>query len=139
MLPQSLGQALFSDYTASVRATLHRFLLIVLMLALPLQAFASAAMLGCVFSHQEAAEQEQMAMADGMMAGCHEPAQSDAPPVQHDCTHCAVCALASALPIPTAAAAAVMSVRQSYALLPAATFSGHVPEGPERPPRPHFA
>lgn len=137
MLPQSLGQALFSDYTASVRATLHRFLLIVLMLALPLQAFASAAMLGCVFSHQAAAE--QMAMADGMMAGCHEPAQSEAPPAQHDCTHCAVCALASALPIPTATAPAVMSVRQSYALLPAATFSGHVPEGPERPPRPHLA
>lgn len=133
----SLGQLSFFDYTARVRAHLHRFLLMLLMLALPLQALASAAMLGCTFSHQAVAE--PMALADGMMSGCHEPAQPDAPPAQHDCQHCAVCALASAPPIPVGDSLAIMPATHSYTPHPAASFSGFIPEGPERPPRPTLA
>lgn len=108
-----------------------------MMLALPLQAFASASMLGCAFSHQAAAE--PMAMADEMLAGCHEPEQPDAPPLQHDCKHCAVCALASALPIPASDMPVILPAVHPYPSHPAAAFSGFVPEGPERPPRPSLA
>ncbi len=108
-----------------------------LMLALPLQAVASASMLGCMVSYQTAAE--SVAMADEMRAGCHETEQPDAPPAQHDCKHCAACALASALPIPVSETAAIMAVEQRYASDSAARFSGFVPEGPERPPRPPLA
>jgi len=108
-----------------------------LMLALPLQAQASAAMLGCTFSHQAVAE--PMAPADGMTSGCHEPEHPDAPPAQHDCKHCAVCALASAPPIPVGATLAIMPATHSYTSHPVASFSGFIPEGPERPPRPTLA
>ena len=104
-----------------------------LMLALPLQAFASAAMLGCATSHPIAAE--PVAMADETMAGCHETGQADAPPAQHDCKHCAACALASTLPIPVSDTLAILPVTQVYQSSPAASFSGFVPDGPERPPR----
>ncbi len=104
-----------------------------LMLALPVQAVASASMLGCMVSHQAAAE--SVAMADEMGAGCHETEQPDAPPAQHDCKHCAACALASTLPIPVSETPAIMTAEQRYASDPASRFSGFVPEGPERPPR----
>ena len=105
-----------------------------LILAMPLQAFSAASMLGCAFSHPAA--MEPMAMADDMMAGCHEPEQPDAPPVQHDCKHCAVCALASTPPIPASDMPLIMPVTHYFTSQPAAPFSGFVPEGPERPPRP---
>jgi hypothetical protein len=105
-----------------------------LMLALPMQTFASAAMLGCTFSHQAVAE--PMAMADGMMGGCHEAEQQpDTPPAQHDCKHCAACALAAALPIPVTDSPAIMPLRHRFTSSPAAAFSGFIPDGPERPPR----
>ena len=132
--PGSLGLSAFFDYTACVRARFHRFLLMLLILALPLQAFASAAMLGCgSFSHQ--AMMEQMAMADEAMAGCHEPEQPDAPSTQHDCKHCAACALGAALPIPVADIPAIMPAPIHFISHPAASFSGFIPDGPERPPR----
>jgi hypothetical protein len=120
-----------------VRARFHRFLLMLLMLALPVQTLASAAMLGC--SLQDQAAVAPMAMADAMTVSCHEPEQPDTPPAQHDCKHCATCALASALPIPAADTLAVMPVRQNFTSRPAASFSGFVPDGPERPPRTHLA
>jgi hypothetical protein len=116
-----------------VRAHFHRFLLILLMLALPLQAFASAAMLGCVLSDRATAE--PMAMAGGMMAGCHEPDQPDTSSTQADCEHCAACALASALPVPASDSAATAPASIRFVSPPAASFSGFVPSGPERPPR----
>jgi hypothetical protein len=105
-----------------------------LMLALPLQTFASAAMLGCAFSNQAVAE--PMAMAGGMMAGCHAPEHPDNPPAQHDCEHCAACALASVLPIPVTDSAAIAPLSVRFSPQPAASFSGFVPSGPERPPDP---
>ncbi|MHB1186192.1 hypothetical protein [Thiobacillus sp.] len=115
----------------------RRFLLLLMMLALPVQTFASASMLGCALSHQAAAE--PMAMAGEMMQGCHESEQPDAPPAQHDCKHCAVCALASTLPVPASETPVVTPVTQGYTSHPAALFSGFVPDGPERPPRPTLA
>ncbi len=115
-----------------MRAHFHRFLLIVLMLALPLQAFASAAMLGCVLSDRAA---EPMWMAGGTMTGCHEPDQPDTPSTQADCEHCAACALASVLPIPASDSAATAPASIRFVSPPAAFFSGFVPSGPERPPR----
>jgi hypothetical protein len=109
--------------------------LLLLMLALPVQTFASAAMLGCALPHQAA--MAQMVMADDGMAGCHEPEQPA--PTSHNCKHCTACALASVLPIPAADTLTVVPVRQSFASHPAASFSGFVPEGPERPPRPDLA
>jgi len=101
------------------------------MLALPVQTFASAAMLGCALPHQ--AEMELTAMTEDGMAGCHEPEPSA--PTSHNCKHCAACALASALPIPSSDTPAIVPVPTRYIPHPAASFSGFVPEGPERPPR----
>lgn len=129
----SLGLLTFSDYTGCVRAHLHRFLLMLLMLVLPLQALAAASMLDCALSHQAAGE--PLAMADDMMAGCHETEPSDAPPAQHDCTHCAACALASAMPMPSTDRLAIAPVPHGFTSQPAASFAGFIPEGPERPPR----
>lgn len=136
-MPASLGQPSFFGYTAIVRFRSQRFLLILLMLALPLQTFASAAMLSCTFSHRTA--QESMMPADETMAGCHETQQTDASAAQHDCKHCATCALASALPIPAADVQAIVSASHRFDPQSIAAFGGFVPEGPERPPRPSLA
>jgi hypothetical protein len=133
----SLGLPVFFDYTRHMHARLHRFLLMLLMLALPVQTFASAVMLGCTLQDQAAVA--QMAMADTMTVTCHEPEQPDTPPAQHECKHCATCALASALTLPAADTLSVMPMRQNFTSRPAARFSGFVPEGPERPPRTHLA
>lgn len=120
-----------------MRAHSHRFLLMLLMLVLPLQAFASAAMLGCVLTDR--ATVEPMAMAGGMKAGCHEPAPPDTPSTQADCEHCATCALASVLPVPATDRATVVPASIHFLSQPAASFSGFVPSGPERPPRASLA
>lgn len=119
-----------------MRASLHRFLLILLMLTLPLQALASAAMLGCM-AHSEA--MEQRAMADEMMAGCHESEQPASPSTSHDCKHCAACALGAALPLPAVDTPAIVPARHSFTPHSAALFSGFIPDGLERPPRPFLA
>jgi hypothetical protein len=111
----------------------RRFLLMFLMLALPLQAFASASMLGCAFAHQAAMQDK--AATDDAMAGCDASQHSEVPPVQHDCKHCAACYLASALPIPAFDAPAIVPVSAAFIPHPAAAFSGYIPDGPERPPR----
>lgn len=129
----SFGHALIFDYTARVRAHIHRFLLMLLMLALPLQAFAAASMLDCMLVPPALAE------TDGMMPGCHEPEQPDAPPARHDCKHCAACALGSALPIPATDSPAIISLRCGFTPSLATAFSGFIPDGPERPPRPALA
>lgn len=108
------------------------------MLALPLQALASAAMLGCSFAHP--APVAQLAPADAAMATpCHEPERNAAPATYSDCSHCASCALASALPIPATDVPAVVPAARHYSALLTPRFSGFVPDGPERPPRPGFA
>jgi len=126
---------LFFEYTRRVRTRFHRFLLFLMMLALPVQTFASAAMLGCTFADQAAVA--PMAMAGEMAAACHEPEQPDSPPAQHNCKHCTACALASVLPIPATNSAAIVPASIRFISQPAASFSGFVPSGPERPPR-HF-
>ena len=116
-----------------MRAYLHRSLLLLLMLVLPLQALAAASMLDCAFLHQ--AVQEPMAMADEPMAGCHEPEQPGAPSSEHNCKHCPVCALASALPITASDRVTILPAPYRFSSQPVATLSGYIPDGPERPPR----
>jgi hypothetical protein len=143
-LSRSLGQLALFDYTFRVRARFHRFLLMVLMLTLPVQAFAYAAMQGCVLPYQRAAEStEPMAMPAEAMAGCHEAeamhpagAPSHSLPAQHECKFCAACGLASAMPIDFAGSTPVVPIAHSFVSQPAASFSGFIPDGPERPPRP---
>lgn len=118
-----------------MRASLHRFLLFVLMLTLPLQALASAVMVGCM-AHSEA--MEQMAMA-GEMAGCHESEQPTNPSTSHDCKHCAACVLGAVLPLPAVDTPALVPARHSFTSHSAALFSGFIPDGPKRPPRPSLA
>lgn len=105
-----------------------------LTLTLPLQGLAAASMLECTLAEAAPAS---MQMDDPTMAGCHESDDSSVPE-QHDCKHCAACALASALPV-LAGDQAVVPALHAYAPQPAAAFSGFVPEGPERPPRPALA
>ena len=104
-----------------------------LILALPVQSFASAAMLGCMMPPPDA--MQPVAMAD-----CHASSdQPDTPATSHNCNHCAACALASALPIPAASSTPVVPIADCFAAQPAAAFSGFIPDGPERPPRPVLA
>jgi hypothetical protein len=104
-----------------------------LMLTLPLQTFASAAMLGCTFAHQAA--MEPVAMVDDTMAHCHESEPAPVPaPASHDCQHCAACALGAVLPVPVVDMA-VPPASTRFAPHPAAAIGGYVPDGPERPPR----
>jgi hypothetical protein len=130
-LPLSLGRLPFSDYTANVRTNFHRFLLIVLMLILPLQAFASASMLGCMLVPVPA----QVDAEPMLTAGCHESEQPDSTPTPHNCKHCAICALATALPIPHGASLALVPTTLRFMMQPEAPFSGFIPDSPERPPR----
>jgi len=116
-----------------VRTRFHRLLLIVMMLALPLQGFAAAAMIGCSMM-QHAGMSSQAS--DAEMSGCHESApQPDSPTSQHSCTHCAVCYLTSIPLLP--AAATLSALPAASAMIPhaATSFSGFIPEGPKRPPR----
>ena len=114
-----------------MRTHFHRFLLMLLMLGLPVQTFASASMLVCVSAHQ--AMPAQMVMADEAMAGCHEPEPST--PQSHECKHCTVCALASALPIPATDSVRWTATVPQFQPPSVVTFSGFIPDGPERPPR----
>jgi hypothetical protein len=108
-----------------------------LMLILPLQTFASAGMLGCASVHPAALE--RMQAVDAVMTACHEQKQQDAPATQHSCTHCAVCALASVLPVPAITTPALISDADRFTSQLAASFNGFIPDGPERPPRSSFA
>ncbi|MGE5318728.1 MAG: hypothetical protein ACM3KD_00975 [Hyphomicrobiaceae bacterium] len=122
-----------------MHARLHRFLLLLLMLTLPLQAFAYSAMQVCTIVDQGAAEQVAMPGEGMAMAGCHTPDHPHSSPAQHECKYCAACALASALPIELAGSTPVVPLAHSFASQPAASFSGFIPDGPERPPRPSLA
>lgn len=118
-----------------MRTRFHRFLLILLMLGLPVQTFAAASMLVCASVHQ--AMPAQMASADEAMAGCHESEPS--PAQSHQCKHCTVCALASALPIPATDTARWAADVPHFQPPSAVSFGGFIPDGPERPPRPTLA
>jgi len=122
-----------------VRTRLHRYLLLLLMLALPMQAFAYSAMQASMFSTQGAAE--PMAMPDETMSmgGCHTPDHSQSLPAQHECKICAACALASALPIEFTDSTPVVPIAHSFVSHAAESFSGFIPDGPDRPPRPFLA
>lgn len=126
----------------------RRFLLIFMMLALPVQAFASAAMLGCEYlrigspAHAPAdlATLNHHAMghhADSAMSSCHEASdeQPDTPAGAHKCSHCAACYLAAACPIPFVQTSQVIAIPTTAHLHQSKSFNGFIPEGPERPPR----
>lgn len=103
------------------------------MLALPLQAVAAAGMLGCMTAQQAAID--AMPMMGEMHSGCHDEAPADTSHAPHDCKHCAACALAAALPIPPRDTLAPLPATPRFTLPAAATFSGFIPDGLERPPR----
>lgn len=113
-----------------------------MMLVLPVQTFASATMLGCVFSHQGPGMALQMALTESPEAQptCHTPTKPDAKPVQHDCKHCSACYLASALPVPPVIPLPPMLVSAGR-MVPQVPlfFVGFIPDSPERPPRAAFA
>ena len=124
-----------------MRFPFKRFLIVLMMLVLPVQTFASAAMLGCAFSHQGPGTVMQMAQTADTEAApaCHTPEQPDAKPAQHDCKHCAACYMASALPIPSVFVPPIAPVSQSVIVHAAVSFHGFIPGSPERPPRNPFA
>ena len=115
---------------------LRRFLLLIMMLALPLQGLASAGMLGCAFATHPDNAHAATAAPDGMMGGCHEAeAQPQAPANDHSCKHCAAC-FAGSLPLPPAFPVAVTAAPTQAAIPHVATpYVSPTPEGPERPPR----
>jgi len=120
-----------------MRFPFKRLLILLMMLVLPVQTFASAAMLGCAFSHQGPGTADAMAQAASAEAlpACHTPEQPDATPAKHDCNHCAACYLASALPIPSIYIPPVAPVSHSVIAHTAVAFHGFIPDSPDRPPR----
>lgn len=125
-------------YTGCMRFPFKRFLILLMMLVLPVQTFASAAMLGCAFSHQGPSAALQMAQADSAEAlpACHTPERPDPKPAQHDCKHCATCYMASALAIPSVFVP-LIALHSSGVIASHApnSFIGFIPDSPERPPR----
>jgi hypothetical protein len=102
-----------------------------LMLILPLQAFASASMRSCLpvlVPVQQSAEPMQM-------SGCHESGHHDDTPAPQNHKYCAVCALATALPVSFSPSPVLAPTALRFVSLPVATFTGFIPDGPERPPR----
>ena len=133
----SLGWPFVFDYTAPVRTQFNRFLLVLMMLVLPVQTFAFAVMPGCEFSHQGQVTHQAAAtaMSDDSMASCHEPEQKESLPTAHTCKHCTACHLNVAWMDPAIDAAPVVPF--AHTVIPHAddVFVGHIPDGPERPPR----
>jgi len=118
-----------------VRFHFKRFLLILMMLVLPVQTFASGAMLGCTHDAQRSSsEMIGMDMTTVTMPACHE-SQHPATPAKHDCKHCAACYLSAALPIPSAMIVPVALPAQSVIVQAPASFIGFIPDSPDRPPR----
>jgi len=120
-----------------MRFPFKRFLIVLMMLVLPVQTFASAAMLGCAFSHQGPSAAPQLAQpvnAEALPA-CHTPEQPEPKPPQHDCKHCAACYMASALPIPSVFVPLSAPLSQSVVTFISHYFIGFIPDSPERPPR----
>lgn len=106
------------------------------MLGLPVQTFAGVSMLVCASAHP--VMPVAVAADAGAMPGCHEPEPSPVPQ-SHDCKHCTVCALASALPIPATDAPRWAVIAPRFQPPAAVAFSGFIPDGPERPPRTSLA
>jgi hypothetical protein len=123
------------EYTAIVPTRFRRFLLMFLVLALPMQAWASASMLDCALGQQQT---ERVAVAEHG-EHCHE-ADSDAPvPEQHDCQHCSACMLGATLPPPTPEVTLGIALSGHYAPGVDAAVAAFIPDGPERPPRSRLA
>ena len=121
-----------------MRFPIKRFLILLMMLVLPMQTFASAATLGCAFSHQGPGAAMQMAQMDSAEAlpACHTPEQPDPKPAQHDCKHCSACYMTSALAIPSALTPPLAQHTPGLIIPPVTTsFIGFIPDSPERPPR----
>lgn len=115
---------------------LKRLLLIFMMLALPLQAFASVAMQGYVFTDLQPESPAAMGPAD--MANCHSesvPDMGDTSAKDSYCNHCSACYLTAAFPIPIPAVALMAPIPYTPHLRLVQSVSGFIPEGPERPPR----
>jgi hypothetical protein len=102
-----------------------------LMLILPLQAFASASMRGCMPAPVPVPESAEPML----MSGCHESGHHDDAPAPHNDKHCAICALATALPVSFSPSPALTPTSLRFVTLPFAAFNGFIPDGPERPPR----
>jgi hypothetical protein len=118
-----------------VHTRFRRFLLMLLVLVLPMQAWASASMLDCALAQQQA---ERSAVAEHNER-CHD-ADSDAPvPEQHDCQHCSACMLGATLPPPAMALAIGVALTERYEPGADAVLAAFISDGPERPPRNHLA
>jgi hypothetical protein len=124
-----------------VRFHFKRLLLIFMMLVLPMQTFASAAMLGCAFSLPGPSSASQMAQGTGdeVLHACHESPQPTTPDTKYNCTHCTACYLATALLMPSTVFTPVVAVSQAAITHPIDSFVGFIADSPERPPRTHFA
>lgn len=143
------------EYTADVRAHCRRFLLLLLMVALPVQAWAGASMLECAFApgaagslavdaadamdHASHVDSADHGMHDGL-AECDDttapaPVHGDT----HDCKHCAACLVGATLPLPATQVALGLAAAQRYTPLSDAVHTAFFPDGPERPPRSHLA
>lgn len=141
-----------------MRTRCRRFLLLLLMFALPVQAWAAASMLDCAFGKWPAGLGVAVAVMDhgahtvqadsvvdhaGHAAnpvdrsqGCH-PAADPAPLSDgaHECQHCATCLLGATLPLPMTEMPLALTAAHRYPNLSDAAPAAFLLDGPDRPPR----
>lgn len=141
----------YSMHTAFVK-----FLLCLLIAALPLQGFAAAVRLGCVHGlssmtqavestsprmpvHQAAQHCDEAAPAADIAAS-HHTADGGAQGAHHgDHSSCAICSIGAAAPPSSIVPPPALRHTSARAPAPAPLVPGPVPAGLERPPRPIFA
>ena len=113
-----------------------------MMLVLPVQTFASAAMLGCAFSHPNMDTQpalDTQTVSGTATASCHESERTEQAPGTQPCKHCTACYLASAMWAPAADVTSLLRATQSVITYADKAFTGFIPDSLERPPRIRFA
>ncbi|KAB8047885.1 hypothetical protein GCN78_21050 [Janthinobacterium rivuli] len=116
------------------------WLILLLIVAVPLQAAAAGAMRTCAASPAvavAAACQHQAAQSAAVPHNADTPEENTKPPAKHAaCGACSSCCLGTLMaPCPALPAAACTGAQQ-VAIATATMLTGFIPDGPRRPPRP---
>jgi hypothetical protein len=112
---------------------LVRYLLWILIAALPLQGFAAAIRTCCGPAHAAAAVVDHADHADHAHMAGHAHGKAST------CSNCASCCLGAAALPSNPVLTPVFATASAVVLAPAPWVTGYIPDGLERPPRPFSA
>jgi len=120
---------------AAMLAAMKKFALVMMMMALPLQGLAAVFISVC---QNDPTHGSSAVKSDHQHADKHD---RDAPAPDHDHPLAANdfgsdhCSTGSAVAVPVTASKLPATPNSGYSLFLATSFSGHIPEQPQRPPR----